>query len=316
MGWPVITTSAKPHRIARVAEMIGDVWRQRHSYDIAHVEVYSGAAFFWAELVCELLRLMGKPFVLTLHGGNLPVFAERRPRRIRRLIESAFAVTTPSGFLYERMSRYRSDLTLVPNPIDLSSYHFTPRTTPKPRLIWLRSFHKIYNPTLAPRVVARLIEEFPDTQLTMIGPDKGDDSFNQTKNLAADLGVGHHIHFPGPIPKREISSWLARHDIFLNTTNVDNAPVSVIEAMAGGLCVVNTNVGGIPYLLEHQRDALLVPANDAEQMAAAVRQILTDRELSARLSHQARAKAEQYDWPTIMPQWERLLIDAARTFKK
>ena len=60
-------------------------------------------------------------------------------------------------------------------------------------------------------------------------------------------------------------------DIFLNTTGVDNAPVSVVEAMACGLCVVSTNVGGIPYLLEHEYDSLLVPSNDPAAMATAVR---------------------------------------------
>jgi glycosyltransferase involved in cell wall biosynthesis len=70
-------------------------------------------------------------------------------------------------------------------------------------------------------------------------------------------------------------------------------------------------VGGIPYLLEHNRDALLAPANDADALAAAVRQILIDKSLSASLTQNARAKAEQFDWPAILPQWERLLTDAA-----
>ncbi len=68
-----------------------------------------------------------------------------------------------------------------------------------------------------------------------------------------------HVDFWASVEKSEVPAWLAKGDIFLNTTNVDNTPVSVIEAQAAGLCVVSTNVGGIPFLLENGKDALLVP---------------------------------------------------------
>jgi glycosyltransferase involved in cell wall biosynthesis len=103
-----------------------------------------------------------------------------------------------------------------------------------------------------------------------------------------------------------------RGDIFLNTTNVDNTPISVIEAMACGLCVVSTNVGGLPYLLENEEDALLVAPGDPEAMATAVRRLLTDAELAERLSRNARRKAEQFDWSVILPRWQALLRLAAK----
>jgi glycosyltransferase involved in cell wall biosynthesis len=101
-------------------------------------------------------------------------------------------------------------------------------------------------------------------------------------------------------------------DIFLNTTNVDNTPVSIMEAMASGLCIVSTNVGGISYLLEHERDALLVPPDDPEAMAGAVRRLLTEPELAARLSNNARRKAEEFDWATVLPKWKELLTAASK----
>ena len=80
--------------------------------------------------------------------------------------------------------------------------------------------------------------------------------------LARELGVAGHVEFRGPVPKANLPSVFAESDIFLNTTNVDNTPVTVVEALASGLCVVSTSVGGIPYLVQHERDALLVPADD------------------------------------------------------
>ena len=95
-------------------------------------------------------------------------------------------------------------------------------------------------------------------------------------------------------------------DVFINTTNIDNTPVSLLEAMACGLCVVSTNVGGLPYLIEDGVDALLVPPDDSQAMAAAVRRILTEPGLAARLSSNARKKIERFDRSVILPQWEEL----------
>jgi glycosyltransferase involved in cell wall biosynthesis len=210
------------------------------------------------------------------------------------------------------MRPYRPDLRLLPNALDLAQYPFSLRRSPRPRLVWLRAFHRIYNPTLAPKVIARLAREFPDVCLSMVGPDKGDGSLQATERLAAELGIAERIVWPGGVPKADVPAWLSQGDIFLNTANVDNTPVSILEAMACGLCVVSTNVGGIPYLLEHEKDALLVSPDDPDAMTAAVRRVLTEPALAERLSRNARRKAEQFNWATILPQWEDLLRSIVR----
>lgn len=309
-GWSVITTSRQVSRWPRLFDMVSTAWCRRREYAVAQVDLFSGAAFVWAEVVCRVLQGARKPFVLTLHGGNLPEFARRHPVRARRLLASAAAVTTPSRYLMEQMQPYGEELLLLPNPLQVSAYPFRHRIQPQPRLAWLRTFHQIYNPSLAPQVVARLAAEFPETHLTMVGPDKGDGSLRLTRELAERWGVADRIHFVGGVKKAEVPGWLSRADIFLNTTNVDNTPVSVLEAMACGLCVVSTNVGGIPYLVDNQEDALLVPPDDADAMAAAVRRLLTQPEMAAGLSWRARRKAERCDWSTILPQWDKVLTSA------
>ena len=310
-GWPVFTTSSKPGRLPRLLDMVTTVWAKRHQYTVAHVDVYGGPAFLLAEVVCWTLRRAGKPYILTLRGGSLPNFAERWPRRVRGLLCSAVAVTTPSSYLLENMTPYRNDLRLLPNPLDLSAYRFKLRLQLQPHLIWLRAFHAIYNPSLAPRVLNHLAQDFPDVHLSMIGPDKGDGSLQAMRRVATELGIADRISLPGGVPKAEVPHWMNKGDIFLNTTDVDNTPVSVLEAMACGLCVVSTKVGGIPHLLEDGQDALLVPPNDARAMATAVRRILTEPSLAGHLSRNARAKVERFDWSTILPLWQGLLTAVA-----
>jgi glycosyltransferase involved in cell wall biosynthesis len=175
--------------------------------------------------------------------------------------------------------------------------------------MWLRAFHDTYNPDLAARVVALLAEEFPDVELVMVGPDKGDGSLERFQALAESLGVAGRIQFVGGVPKATVSQWLNKGDIFLNTTNVDNTPVSVLEALACGLCVVSTNVGGVPYLLNHEHNALLVPPGDAAAMTAAVRRLLVEPGLAARISRAARARAAEMDWSHVGRMWEEMLTE-------
>ncbi len=299
----VLTASDKPGRLARLFDMLATVWRRRRDYEVAQVDVYSGPAFILAECVCAALRLVCKPYVLTLHGGNLPRFAKRWPQRMRGLLAGARLVTTPSRYLQEQMHPYREDLRLVPNGLDLSAYVFRQRSALQPKLVWLRAFHQIYNPSLGPKVVARLRREFPDITLTMIGPDRRDGSLPALRATARSAEVFDRIDLPGPVSKTEVPLWLDRNDIFLNTTNVDNSPVSVMEALACGLCVVSTLVGGIPYLLSDGQDSLLTPANDEKGMAEAVRRLLKDSALAARVSLHGRGLVESMDWSVVLPQW-------------
>lgn len=310
-NWRVLTTSHYRPRLVRLADMLWTVWARRASYAVAQVDVYSGPSFIWAEAVCWLLRRLHKPYVLTLHGGALPEFAATRAPRVRRLLASAAAVTTPSGYLSAAMAPYRDDLVVQPNPIAAARYHFRPRRELLPRLLWVRGFHTMYNPVLALRVVAELRDQWPGIRLVMVGPDRGDGAYGRTVQAARELGVTDCVEFRGAVAKWDLPAVFAEGDIFLNTTNVDNTPVTVVEALASGLCVVSTSVGGIPYLLHDGRDALLVPAGDLPAMTAAVRRLLTTPALAEQLSAAGRQNAVARDWSALLPRWEHLLRQAA-----
>lgn len=306
-GWRVVETSRLKNAALRLGDMLLTAFTRRRSYDIAQVDVFSGRAFVWAESVCWLLRRVGKPYVLTLHGGNLPAFAKTARRRVECLLRSAGAVTTPSGYLKEAFQDVRQDITLVPNPINQADYTRRIRRLVQPRLVWVRAFHKVYNPTLAVRVLAQLAESFPEVRLEMVGPDKLDGSLAEVRTSAAALGVEKNLNLVGPVSKRDVPGWLNRSDIFLNTTDVDNTPVTVLEALASGLCIVSTDAGGLPFLLRNGHDAVLVPRNDPAAMAGAVRSILESDGLGERLSRHALETAREFDWAVVLPQWQALL---------
>lgn len=290
----------------RGLHLLAAVLLGRPFYSLAVVDLFSGRAFWWGEAVTRLLQLLGCPFVLVLHGGGLPEFAAQYPGRVAACLRRARFVSAPSRFLQETMQPYRADILLIPNPLDIGQYPYRRRAGCAPRLVWLRAFHRIYNPLLAVRVAARLAAEFPDLTLTMIGGDK-DGSLAEARSEAERLGIAGRVEFTGNVAKKDVPARLAAHDLFLNTTNYDNTPVSVMEAMACGLCVVSTNVGGLTYLVEDGADALLVPPADEEAMTAAVRRILKDPGLAGRLSSAGRAKVERFDWAAVLPEWLKVL---------
>lgn len=309
-GWTVRLASAKRPKLARIVDMITTIWTERANYEVANVDLFSGAAFNWAEWAAYLLRALGKPYVLTLRGGNLASMARKSPQRIARMLAGAGAVVAPSAFLGDVASSFGVDVRRIPNALRVEAYPYRHRVAPRPRLVWLRAFHEIYNPQLAVTVTAQLVTDLEGVALGMIGPEK-DGSLSRSMAAATQMGVTTQVCFFGPVPKDQVPNYLADADIFLNTTNIDNTPVSVLEAMACGLCVVSTNIGGIPFLLEHEHDALLVPPNDPAAMTAAVRRILTEPGLAGRLSANARRKAEQFDWSIVLPRWETLFREVA-----
>jgi len=309
-GRAVIRTSSRPERARRMLDMVQTTWRARASYDIAIVDVFSGPSFAWAEAVTLELRLLRKPYVLVLHGGSLPEFAQRWPRRVRRLLRGARRVIAPSAYLAGALSAYCDRIEIVPNATEVARFTYRRRVRAEPRMIWVRAMHAIYNPVLAVEVLAAIRARHAAATLTMVGTDK-DGSLARVEQRADELGVRNAVRCVGGVTSREIPALLAGADIFLNTTNVDNTPLSVLEAMATGLCIVSTSVGGIPYLLRNGETALLVPPNDAPAMAAAVERIHADDGLAAALSANARAAAEQRDWPVVLASWDRVLAEAA-----
>jgi glycosyltransferase involved in cell wall biosynthesis len=98
------------------------------------------------------------------------------------------------------------------------------------------------------------------------------------------------------------------HNVFIHTTNIDNTPVSVMEAMSLGLPVVTTNVGGLPYLFENNREGIQVPPMNVNAMGDAIIDLIENPEKVKMLSSNARTKAETWDWTVVRSQWKNLLV--------
>ena len=192
----------------------------------------------------------------------------------------------------------------ISNPLILDKYEFKVRHHFQPKLLWVRAFDEIYNPMLALKTLQLLVKKYPEAELCMVGPDK-DGSLSAVKKYALKHKLP--VTITGKLKKKEWISLSAAYDIFINTSDIDNTPVSVIEAMALGLPVVSTNVGGIPYLIEEGETGLMVNPKDPEAMTEKIISLLEDPAKAMRMAKNGREKTKEFDWEFIKEEWNKVL---------
>ena len=126
-------------------------------------------------------------------------------------------------------------------------------------------------------------------------------------DLARELGVSDRLALPGGIANHEVPQWLQRGDIFLNTTNVDNTPVSVLEAMACGTPVVASDVGGLKFTVVPRETGLLAPPKNEVVFAGAIDRLLIDSAWAQQLGKAGRKRVESYfSWDGVASQLGQL----------
>jgi L-malate glycosyltransferase len=300
----VIYGGAKRGKLSRLFNMLISVI-QTKKYDVILIDMYSTLAFYYCVFVCVLARIVNKPYIPILRGGDLPTRFKRNPALTRQIIVNAYEVVSVSQYLQEVFQSIRP-IKWIPNFIKIMDYPFVNRQEYKPQLLWVRSLHQTYNPELAVRIVDELSKNYPNATLTMVGPDKDGSKF-RVLELAKELGIINRITLTGKLSKPEWIAIAAQHDIFINTTNYDNMPVSLVEAMALGLPIVTTDVGGIPYLIVNGKNGLMVPQNDVNSFCRSIELILNKPEIANMMANEGRLTAEGFDEKKIGGKWANLL---------
>lgn len=305
-GYKVFYAGTFKNKILRLLEMLFKTLTTGRKVDYILIDTYSTSAFCYAYLAGRVAKLTGTKYIPILHGGSLPDRLASSKRSCDRLFKNSYANVAVSGYLRHEFEKAGYSTVVIPNSIDISLYPFKKRENPRAKLLWVRSFHRQYNPNMAANVLAELLKSHPDAELCMVGPDK-DGSMDEFKTLINSIGIAKHVTITGKLSREEWIKLSENYDFFINTTNVDNTPVSVIEAMALGFCVITTNPGGVPYLLQDGIDSMLLQPGNSHTMTEKVKQLIADPDLAAILSENARRKAESFDWVKIKNDWLELL---------
>lgn len=284
----------------RLVPYLFALWRTAGRSDLIHMMANSGWSWhLFAAPAIWIGRLRGVPVIVNYRGGEAADFLVRHAGLVRFSMRRASMLVVPSAFLQEVFSRYHMCSHVLPNVVDLVLFRPSGDKPPaEPHLLVARNLEPLYDNASALRAFSRVRQRWPKATLTIAGTGP---QANELHQLAAELGVSDAVHFVGRVERQAMATLLRRTSVALNPSLADNMPNSVLEALASGVPVVSTDVGGVPYMVEHARTALLVAPRDDKAMCDAVIRLLDDPALAQRLASAGLQAARRHGWDQIAP---------------
>lgn len=277
------------------------LWAMLDDVQVVHILACSWLYFF--VVVCPAIvisRLRGKRVILNYHGGQADEFLRFYGLLVRPFFRMADAVTAPSAFLVEVIGRRIGvPVEIVANIVDLDAFRYRKRASLQPKMVVTRHLEKLYDIESVIRAFREVQRRYPDASLSIAGTGQEE---KRLRDLVRAWQL-QNVTFLGYVPHRELPALYDRCDILLNASLADNLPGSLVEAAAAGLVVVSTGVGGIPYMFESGRNALLVPAGDWAGLVSAVFRVLEDPVLASHITEEALRECPRYAWTSV---WQSL----------
>jgi glycosyltransferase involved in cell wall biosynthesis len=292
-AWLEPVTAVRGVRTAvRELFYLADLLRAVPQADVVHVFSASYYAFMLHTIPALVLaRWFGKPAILNYRSGEAEDhLANWRLTALPFIRRFATAVVAPSGYLVDVFARFGVRAQAIGNFIELERFRFRRRASIAPKVLANRLLEPLYNYPCLFRAFQRVQAVYPDATLTIAseGPDRA-----SIEADARSLGL-QHVAFLGRVSPVRMAELYDEADIYLTTPNVDCMPGSLLECAASGLPIVATNAGGIPYIVEDARSALLAPVNDHVRLAEHMLRLLKEPGLGARLADAARADVERH----------------------
>lgn len=297
-GVPVVGLNRKPGWDFSVSRRLA---REATARRIEVVHAHQYTPFFYAAFAKPLIRPMPK-LILTEHGRHYPDVVSPQRRAFNRLILDRFAdeVNACIGFSARALSRvdgFRGNrIGVIENGIAVEDYGPAPDRAAlrislgldpaKRYLAHVARHHPVKDQAMLLRGFA--FAALPDVELLMVGDGP---LRNELEALAREVGIAERVRFLGI--RSDVADVLRASDAFALTSVSEAASLTLLEAMATGLPVVVTVVGGNPEIVRSGLDGLLVPRGDAAACGAALVRLFTERGLIERLGANARERVRE-----------------------
>jgi glycosyltransferase involved in cell wall biosynthesis len=251
--------------------------------------------------------LSGYPNVLTIHG-NMRVHASRGENRGRPYYKLAAFL---EGYCLKRtggvvaISRYTQDLVkdltprtwLLPNAVDRRFFNITPEPQAVPRILFVGSIDERKNPLGLLRTCEPMLRAGA-CNLTFAGQANASSPYVQEFIKAATAIPG--VELLGFIGRNELGEQFARSSLLVLPTFEDNCPMVILEAMAAGVAVAASRVGGVPDLITHEQDGLMFDPNNPVEMKTCIEKLVKDPQTRTRLAAAGRITARERFHPKVI----------------
>lgn len=291
---------------------IGALLRRVPKCDVVHIFSASYSSFLVSPAPALLIaRAYGKPSILNYHSGEAQDHLRRAGKMTKDLMHLATCIVVPSEYLRAIFADFGFASRVIPNHVDTSHIRFRERRATVPRILVSRMLEPLYNIECALRAFAIVVRQLPGAELVILG----DGSQRQyLQQLCRELGL-QNVAFAGRVERKDIVTHYDAAEIFLNTSSIDNMPVSIIEAFAAGLPVVTTDAGGIPYMVTDRENGHLVAVDDHVAVAQRVLELADKPAEMQRLSMVGKQEVAKYIWEAVGPEWKQLYFDVAVQMK-
>ncbi|MBC7617494.1 MAG: glycosyltransferase family 4 protein [Candidatus Saccharibacteria bacterium] len=287
----------------RLAPYVGSLWRSAGNVHVMHLLANSGWAWhLFATPAVIVAHMRSVPIIVNYRGGGADAFFAHAPSYVLKMLARASLCVTPSVFLQRVFTQYGLASTVIPNIIDLARFSPVPPREfgSAPHLVVTRNLEAIYDVATAIRAFALIQTIYKGARLTVAGTGP---ELTILRALVAALNLVDAVHFSGGIENARMPDLYASADCLLNSSTVDNMPIAILEAFASGVPVVSTSAGGIPDLVAHGVNGLLVPVGDDRAMAREALRVLEHPKFAHELRQAGLQEAQKYAWPQVRAKW-------------
>ena len=273
----------------------------RHA-DIVHVFSASYWSFLLAPVPAMVVaRLFGKHLILNYHSGEAPDHLAHWGKLVHPWLHLPDEIVVPSYYLKQVFARYDYPTRVIRNIVDTSAFRYRERISLQPRLLSVRNFEPHYRVNVTIMAFALFKRSYPGATLTIVGYGSEENRLHELAEMQNSDG----IQFLGRVEQSEMPQLYDNADIFVNSSVVDNQPVSILEAFAAGLVVVTTGTGDISAMVTDKSTGYLVPAEDPVAMANTLVSVLQHPEHAIQMAHMAREEVRKYAWSHVRNDWAR-----------
>lgn len=293
--------STKGNLIKRIGLFFKLIFVARR-YDVLHMHGCSEWGMLPVVYGVIAGKIWRKRIIVTYHGGEAAAYLAKHGAFARRWLKRADRVIVLSGFLKKVFNKHEIPCVVIPNIVQLREDVYQPKKSISPKMISVRHLTDLYRIDLIIRAFAKVVEKYPEATLDILG--QGNQREALERLVVSGLGVSglaSRVRFIGQVENEKIYEYLKANDIMLSAPKIDNMPVSLMEAMNAGVLVISSNVGGVPYMIEHQKTGLLFDG-DADALAEQVLWALEHQDESVAMIEMAHEEVKKYSWNNIRKQ--------------
>jgi glycosyltransferase involved in cell wall biosynthesis len=281
--------------------------------DIVHVQDLSMGIPAW--LAKKILKVS-----YTVWGQGNDVYCPNYSTRLtnKPILQNADAILALTEHMRNKLINiYNTEIYIVPNGIDVENYKDTTisptRKTGIKNILFVGNLYSIKGVQYLISAMKKIHDEMSDVRLILVGDGE---ERKRLEELSKQLNMQSYVQFVGKVPHEKVKIFMHQADIFVLPSLSEGLPIVILEAMACGLPIVASRVGGIPDLIKNGVHGYLVKAKMPDEIAEKILILLKDDQLRTEIARTNLELIKEYSWTIIIFKLENIYLKILHEAKK